>query len=108
MVPAVASPPATPSTLQVTAALLVTHAVNCWVWVATTTAAARGVRLTGTTVKPAPALATPFTVTTTLPVVAPAGTETEIKPALQLEGVDAVPLNVTVLVPWVAPKFVPV
>ena len=28
--------------------------------------------------------------------------------ALQLDGVAAVPLNVTVLVPWVAPKFVPV
>jgi hypothetical protein len=28
--------------------------------------------------------------------------------ALQLVGVPAVPLNVTVLVPWVAPKFAPV
>jgi len=28
--------------------------------------------------------------------------------ALQLVGVAVVPLNFTVLVPWVAPKFVPV
>jgi hypothetical protein len=107
IVPTEASPFGTPSTLQFTLEPLVTHAVNCWVCVVTTTAAARGERLTGTSVKPAPALATPFTVTTTLPVVAPAGTGTEIKPALQLEGVAAAPLNVTVLVPWVAPKFVP-
>jgi hypothetical protein len=108
IVPTVASPFGTPSTLQFTLDPLVTQAVNCWVCEVTTTAAARGVRLTGTTVKPAPALATPFTVTTTLPVVAPAGTETEIAPALQLEAVAAIPLNVTVLAPWDAPKFVPV
>jgi hypothetical protein len=59
-------------------------------------------------VNDAPALATPFTVTTTSPVVAPAGTVTIIDVALQLEGVAAVSLNVTVLALWVAPKFAPV
>jgi hypothetical protein len=53
-------------------------------------------------------LATPPTVTTTFPVVAPLGTGATIVVALQLVGVAAVPLNVTVLVPCVAPKFVPV
>ena len=44
-----------------------------------------------------------------MPVVAPAGTGTAILVALQLElaGVAVVPLKVTVLVPGVAPKFVP-
>src|ERR1019366_3557152 len=60
------------------------------------------------TVNAAPALATPFTVTTTFPEVAPTGTGTTIDVALQLVGVAAVPLNVTVLAPWLAPKFVPV
>src|SRR5258707_12742916 len=60
------------------------------------------------TVKLTPLLATPPNVTTTLPVVAPAGTVTAMLVALQLVGVAAVPLNVTVLDPWVAPKFVPV
>src|ERR1700734_1307713 len=64
--------------------------------------------LTGTTVNAAPALATPLAVTTTLPVVAPAGTEAVIDAALQPVAVAAVPLNVTTLVPWVAPKFAPV
>jgi hypothetical protein len=59
-------------------------------------------------VKTTPLLATPATVTTTLPVVAPAGTGTTMLVALQLVGVAAVPLNVTVPVPCVAPKFVPV
>jgi hypothetical protein len=63
---------------------------------------------TETTVKVTPLLATPPTVTTTFPVVAPEGTGTTIFVALQLVGVEVVPLNVTVLVPWVAPKFVPV
>ncbi len=62
----------------------------------------------GMTVKVTPLLATPPTVTTTFPVVAPLGTGTVMLVALQLVGVPAVPLNVTVLVPWVAPKFVPV
>lgn len=55
-----------------------------------------------------PLLATPPTVTTTLPVVAPLGTGTEIDVALQLNGVARVPLNITVLVPMVAPKLPPV
>jgi hypothetical protein len=59
------------------------------------------------TVKFTPLLATPPTVTTTLPVVAPAGTGATMLVALQLVGVAAVPLNFTVLVPCVAPKFVP-
>jgi len=54
-----------------------------------------------------PALASPLTVTTTLPVVAPAGTGAAIEVALQLTGVAAVPLNVTVLVRWVEPKLLP-
>ncbi len=60
------------------------------------------------TVKVWPLLARPPTVTTTLPVVAPAGTGTTMLVADQLVGVAVVPLNVTVLVPFVAPKFVPV
>jgi hypothetical protein len=44
-------------------------------------------------------LATPPTVTTTAPVVAPLGTGTTMLLALQLVGVPAVPLKVTVLVP---------
>jgi len=59
------------------------------------------------TVKLAPLLATPPTVTTTLPVVAPLGTGTTILGSLQLVGVAGVPLKVTVLVPCVAPKLVP-
>lgn len=61
----------------------------------------------GVTVKGSPLLAIPPTVTTKFPVVAPAGTGTSILVAVQFVGVPAVPLNVTVLVPWVAPKFVP-
>ena len=52
-------------------------------------------------------LARPVTVTTTLPVVAPAGTGTTMLVADQLVGVALVPLNVTVLVPLLAPKLVP-
>src|SRR5277367_4408209 len=60
------------------------------------------------TLKFTPLLATPPIVTTTLPVVAPVGTVTAILVALQLVGVAVVPLNFTVLVPCVAPKFAPV
>src|SRR5689334_8322853 len=60
------------------------------------------------TVKLTPLLARPPTVTTTLPVVAPAGTGTTMLVVDQLVGVAVVPLNLTVLVPCVAPKFVPV
>lgn len=61
-----------------------------------------------TTVKRAPLLERPATATTTLPLVAPVGTGTTMLEALQLDGVAAVPLNVTVLVPCDAPKLVPV
>jgi len=53
-------------------------------------------------------LGTPFTVTTTFPVVAPNGTVTTILVGLQLVGVAPAPLKVTVLVPCAEPKFVPV
>src|SRR5260221_633099 len=59
------------------------------------------------TVNALPLLARPPTVMTTLPVVAPAGTRTTMLVADQLVGVAAVPLNVTVLVPLVAPKVAP-
>ena len=58
--------------------------------------------------KPTPLLATPPTVTTTLPVVAPAGTGATMLVALQLVGVAEMPLNLTVLLPCKAPKFAPV
>jgi hypothetical protein len=61
-----------------------------------------------TTVKLFPLLATLDTVTTTLPVVAPEGTAATMLVLLQLVTVAVVPLNFTVLVPCVAPKFVPV
>ena len=52
-------------------------------------------------------LATPPTVTTTLPVVAPAGTGTTMLDADHDIGVAAVPLNVTVLAPWLPPRLLP-
>jgi hypothetical protein len=55
-----------------------------------------------------PLLATVATVTITLPLVAPTGTVTVMLVALQLVTDATVPLKVTVLVPWVAPKFCPV
>jgi hypothetical protein len=62
-----------------------------------------------TTVNEEPLLATPLTVTTTLPVVALVGTVATIDVAPQLVIVVAVVvLNFTELVPWVVPKFVPV
>jgi hypothetical protein len=60
------------------------------------------------TVKFTPLLATPPTVTTTLPDVAPLGTDVAMLVALQVVTVAAVPLNLTVLVPCEDPKFVPV
>jgi len=62
----------------------------------------------GSTVNDTPALETPLTVTTTLPVVAPLGTGATMLVALQLVGVAEIPLNVSVLVPCVEAKFVPV
>lgn len=62
-----------------------------------------------TTVNDFPLLATPLTVTTTLPVVAPVGTFATMEVVLQLViDVAVVPLNFTVLDPCVEPKFVPV
>ena len=54
----------------------------------------------GATVNNTPLLAWPATVTTTLlDVAAAAGTGTEMDVSLQIVGVAAVPLNVTVLAP---------
>src|SRR5713226_2811210 len=66
-----------------------------------------GVAVAEVTVNAIPLLATPPTVTTTFPGVAPAGTGATMLVAPQLVGVAAVPLKVTVLVPCVAPKFAP-
>ena len=60
-----------------------------------------------TTVKVLPLLAVPETLTTTGPVVAPVGTLATMPVALQLVTVAALPLNVTVLVPWLVPNAVP-
>jgi hypothetical protein len=61
----------------------------------------------GVTVKGTPALDTPPTVTTTLPLVAALGTVTTMEPALQLVTVAVVPLKVTVpVVPKLAPEIV--
>src|SRR6267154_1328908 len=59
------------------------------------------------TVNCTPLLAIPPAVTTTLPVVAPAGTGATMLVALQLVGVAAVPLNATPLVPCIVPKLAP-
>jgi hypothetical protein len=59
------------------------------------------------TVNAAPLLATPPTVTTAFPVVAPIGTGATMLVALQLVAAAVIPLKLTVLVPWVAPKFAP-
>jgi hypothetical protein len=62
---------------------------------------------TGNTVKRTP-FEVPFdVVTTTFPVVAAFGTGTTMLVPLQLVGMAAVPLNVTVLVPCVLPKLTP-
>ena len=60
------------------------------------------------TVKVSPLLASPPTVTTTSPVVAPSGTVTVIEVALHSVGVASVPLKVTLLLPCTVPKLVPV
>jgi hypothetical protein len=61
----------------------------------------------GTTVKFTPLLLTPLAKTTTLPVVAPAGTVATMLLALQLVTVANVALNLTVPDPWLEPKFEP-
>src|SRR5262245_5456366 len=60
------------------------------------------------TVNVAPLLGTPLTVTTTGPVAAPAGALAVTLVALQAVVDAAMPLNVTVLLPRVEPKFAPV
>ena len=59
------------------------------------------------TVKLTPLLDCAETVTTTLPVVAPVGTVAVMLDAPQLVVVAVVPLNLTVLIPLVDPKFDP-
>jgi hypothetical protein len=59
------------------------------------------------TVKSTPLLATPLTVTTTFPVVAPVGTVAFMLVELKLVMVALVPLNVTVSFAWVEPKLLP-
>jgi hypothetical protein len=92
--------PATGAEEKVTALLpeLPTAAVFDWMYVIPPLP--RKVKLT-------PLLAEPPTVTTTLPLVAPAGTGTVMLVALQLVGVAEAPLKVTVLVPCDDPKFDP-
>jgi hypothetical protein len=67
-----------------------------------------GMGAVGRTVNDTLLLATPATVTTTGPVVAPDGTVAVIDVLLFQVAVAGVPLNVTVLVLCVVPKFVPV
>src|SRR6185436_8171260 len=62
----------------------------------------------GTTVNVTPLLATPPTVTVTVPVVAPPGTGAAMLVADHDVGVAVTPLNFTTLAPCAAPKFVPV
>lgn len=61
----------------------------------------------GPTVNATPLLASPPTVTTTFPELAPLGTTTTMVEALQLVELAAVPLKVTVLEPCDVPKFDP-
>jgi hypothetical protein len=67
----------------------------------------RVVMVGGGTVNSKGLLAWPPTVTTRFPVVAPNGTRATTLVSLQLVDVAGVPLNVTVLMPWVAPKLAP-
>ena len=62
----------------------------------------------GVTVNATPLLTWPPTVTSTRPVVAPAGTVAVIEVSLQAVVAAAVPLKVTVEVPFAAPKLRPV
>lgn|SRR5579859_757933 len=61
----------------------------------------------GTTVKFTPLLTWPDTLTTTFPDVAPLGKVTVMLDEPQVVTEAVVPLNCTVLVPWVDPKLVP-
>src|SRR5579884_1699371 len=62
---------------------------------------------TGGTANRVPVLDDVPTVTTTGPVLAPLGTATEMPVSLHALATAGTPLNVTVLVPWVAPKLRP-
>src|SRR5262250_373879 len=62
----------------------------------------------GPTLNPTPLLASPATVTTTFPELAPLGTTAAILVALQFVAVAVVPLKVTVLDPCDEPKLEPV
>jgi hypothetical protein len=87
-------------------------AVNCWV-PPTVSVGLEGERAIETSdgpvvsVNDTPLLASPYAVTTTLPVVVPDGTVALTSVSLQLVAVATTPLNVTVLVPWLEPKFMP-
>jgi hypothetical protein len=59
------------------------------------------------TVNTTPGLVPAAVVTVMGPVVAPVGTATMMAVLLQLVGVASVPLKLTVLLPWVAPKLIP-
>lgn len=59
------------------------------------------------TVKSTPLLITPLASTTTFPVVAPVGTVAVMLVPVQLVTEAVLPLKMTALVPWVAPKFDP-
>ena len=54
-----------------------------------------------------PLLKMPLMETVTGPVVAPVGTGTTIPVSDQLVGLAGIPLNATVLEPWLAPRFIP-
>jgi len=60
--------------------------------------------IAGATANDTPLLEIPPTVTNTRPVVAPLGAGTTMPVLPQLDGIAGTPLNVTVLLPWVAPK----
>ena len=61
----------------------------------------------GVTVNSTPLLATPLTVTTTLPVVAAPGTVAVMLVELKLVMVAVLPLNVTTAFDWFVPKLLP-
>lgn len=70
-------------------------------------AGVKGLKIVGKTVKLMPLLCIPATVTTTLPLVAAEGTFAEMLESLQEFTVAVTPLNFTVLLPCVEPKFDP-
>src|SRR5215472_17894551 len=102
------SPARTQTAIQLPAVLLEVKAKDADVVVpASMLVVCTNLMVTTATVKVTPLLATPPTVTTTFPVVAPEGTGTTMLVLPQVVGDAVVLLNVTVLVPCVEPKFVP-